>query len=97
MGFLRSGSQLADGGTPLPPFPTIKRSSQCHAPAPGWTARHMDWQGMWGLGATCLNPVWIAKALKVLGGCGWPTANFPGCQGTWPEAQTQDLSTSTPF
>ena len=49
------------------PFPTIRRSSQLHAPALGWTAQHMDWQGTQGWKPLCLSLPQTAKALKVLG------------------------------
>lgn len=67
MGSLCTGSQLADGGMQLPPFPTIRRSSQLHARALGWTPQHMDWQGTWGWKPLCLSLPQTAKALKVLG------------------------------
>lgn len=67
MGSLCTDSQLADGGMQLPPFPTIRRSSQLHAPALGWTAQHMDWQGTQGWKPLCLSLPLTAEALKVLG------------------------------
>ena len=63
MGSLCTDSQLADGGTQLPLFPTIRRSI--------WTGRDA------GLEATLSQPSSDSKGTQGAGGGGWGRGQTP--------------------